>query len=511
MMNMNARPLLLALALAGATRLPAQGASSLPRSTPERQGISSSAILSFVQAADTGIDMMNSFMVVRHGKVVAEGWWGPYDAKTPHIFYSLSKSFTSTAVGLAVAEGKLSLDDQVLKFFPEDAPAEPSANLKAMRVRDLLRMSAGHQTEASLWSAAASASNERLTKMFLAHAVPFKPGTHFLYNSPATYMLSAITQKATGMTVLDYLRPRLFDPLGIENPSWLASAQGVSMGAFGLMARTEDIAKMGQLYLQKGMWKGKQLVPAAWVAEATARQTSNGSAPASDWDQGYGFQFWQSRHGYRGDGAYGQYMLVLPEQDAVVAITSGVRDMQAVMNLVWTKLLPAMSAHPLAEDVATQRALKTKLGGLAVRTPTGRPSSALASQVSGRWYELPENDRGLRAVALDFASGSATLLVRSASGDTRTPIGAGSWVRSSSGFTNGINHLLSVPEGTPIAASGGWTRDSVFTVKLVGPETPFYSLMTFRFDGDRLLLDGEYNVNFGPTKQSQLIGSVARP
>jgi CubicO group peptidase (beta-lactamase class C family) len=508
---MNARPLLLALVLAGAARLPAQSASSLPRSTPERQGISSSAILSFVQAADTGIDMMNSFMLVRHGQVVAEGWWSPYDAKAPHIFYSLSKSFTSTAVGLAVSEGKLSLDDLVLKFFPEDAPAEPSANLKSMRVRDLLRMSAGHQTEASLWSGAAGASADRLTKTFLAHPVPFKPGTHFLYNSPATYMLSAITQKAVGMTVLDYLRPRLFDPLGIENPSWLASPQGVSLGAFGLMARTEDIAKMGQLYLQKGVWKGKQLIPATWVAEATARQTSNGSAPTSDWDQGYGYQFWQSRHGYRGDGAFGQYMLVLPEQDAVVAITSGVRDMQTVMNLVWTKLLPAMSKGALSEDFATQRALKTKLADLAVRTPSGRPTSALASQVSKRWYELPENDGGIRAIALDLTSGSPALLVRSASGETRTPIGIGSWVRSATGFTNGINHLLSVPERTPVAASGAWTGDSVFTLKLVGPETPFYSLMTFRFDGDRLLVDGEYNVSFGPTKQKQLVGAVARP
>ena len=143
--------LIVAMAFATASRLSAQLAPALPRSSPERQGISSSAILSFVQAADTGFDAMHSFMLVRHGHVVAEGWWEPYDAKTPHMFYSLSKSFTSTAVGLAIADGKLSLDDQVLKFFPEDAPAEPSANLRAMRVRDLLRMSTGHQTEASLW------------------------------------------------------------------------------------------------------------------------------------------------------------------------------------------------------------------------------------------------------------------------------------------------------------------------------------------------------------------------
>jgi len=331
-------------------------ARSLPRSSPEKQGISSTDILDFVETADKQIDTMNSFMLVRHGNVVAEGWWGPYDSTTPHILYSLSKSFTSTAVGLAISEGKMSLDDQVLKFFPEDAPAEPSANLKAMRVRDLLRMATGHQSEAAI-----RADGAPWTKTFLAHPVPFKPGTHFLYNSPATYMLSAIVQKVTGMTVLDYLKPRLFEPLGIDTPTWVASPQGISAGAYGLSVRTEDIARFGQLYLQKGNWKGKQLIPSAWVEEATARQTSNGSSPNSDWDQGYGYQFWRSRHNtYRGDGAFGQYCMVIPELDAVVAITSGVRDMQSVMNLVWTKLLPAMKSDHLPEDRAARQKLEPR-------------------------------------------------------------------------------------------------------------------------------------------------------
>ena len=181
---------------------------------------------------------------------------GPVHAPTPaHALFSLSKSFTSTAVGLAVAEGKLSIDDPVLKFFPDEAPADPSANLKAMRLSDLLRMSTGHQTEPP------RQPNEPWAKTFLAHPVPFKPGTHFLYNTSATYMLSAAVQKATGQTVLDYLKPRLFEPLGIEKPTWEASPQGISAGGYGLSVRTEDIAKFGQLYLQKGKWQGKQLVP----------------------------------------------------------------------------------------------------------------------------------------------------------------------------------------------------------------------------------------------------------
>src|SRR5215510_1663473 len=357
---MNVRALLFALALAGATRLDAQGTSALPRSTPERQGVSSAGILGFVQAADTAVDAMNSFMLVRHGQVVAEGWWSPYDAETPHVLYSLSKSFTSTAVGLAISEGKLSLDDQVLKFFPEDAPTQPSDNLRAMRVRDLLRMATGNQTEAQLRDAATK--NEPWTRIFLAHPVPFKPGTHFLYNSPGTYMLSALVQKVTGMTVLDFLRPRLFQPLGFKDPTWVTSPQGISAGAYGLMVRTGEVARFGQLYLQKGVWQGRQIIPTAWVEEATARQTSNGSAPTSDWDQGYGYQFWRCRHNaYRGDGAFGQYCIVIPEQDAVVAITSGVRNMQSVMNLAWDKLLPAMKSKSLPEDAGARSKLAAKL------------------------------------------------------------------------------------------------------------------------------------------------------
>jgi CubicO group peptidase (beta-lactamase class C family) len=290
---------------------------------------------------------------------VTEAWWEPESAIKPHVLWSLSKSFTSTAVGLAVAEGKLSIDDPVLKFFPDQAPTEPPANLKAMRVRDLLTMSTGHQDEVNL-------RNEKdWTRAFLAHPVPHKPGTHFKYNTPATYMQSAIVQKVTGQTVLDYLKPRLFEPLGIESPKWDSSPEGISLGGYGLFLRTEDIAKFGQLYLQKGQWQGKQLVPAEWIEQATSKQVSNGSDPSRDWDQGYGFQFWRCRHdAYRGDGRDGQFCIVLPKLDAVIAITANTGDMQAELNVVWDKLLPAFSDKPLAENPAGVAKLKESIAKL---------------------------------------------------------------------------------------------------------------------------------------------------
>ncbi len=326
---------------------------ALPRATPESQGVSSAAILDFLETADRTVNSMHSVMIVRHGKVIAEAWWSPESPDKPHVLWSLSKSFCSTGVGLAVAEGKLSVDDPVLKFFPDEAPAQPSQNLKGMRVRDLLTMSTGHQNEVAL------RETKTWTKAFLAHDVPHKPGAHFCYNTPATYMQSAIVKKVTGENLVDYLKPRLFDPLGIDAPKWDASPEGISLGGYGLYLKTEDIAKFGQLYLQGGKWNGVQLIPSEWVEMATSKQVSNGSDPSRDWDQGYGFQFWRCRHGaFRGDGKDGQFCIVMPNQDVVVAITANTGDMQAELNVVWDKLLPALGESPLSEDPSGVAKLK---------------------------------------------------------------------------------------------------------------------------------------------------------
>ena len=476
----------------------------LPRSSPEEQGVSSSAILAFVEAADEKIDSMNSFMLVRHGHVITEGWWSPYDAKSRHMLFSLSKSFTSTAVGLLIHEGKLALDDEVLKFFLEEAPAEPSANLKAMRIRDLLCMSAGHQTEVSL-----SDTKETWTRAFLDHPVMHKPGTHFLYNTPATYMLSAIVQKVTGMTLLDYLRPRLFEPIGIAGPTWATSPQGISLGGYGLSVRTEDIARFGQLYLRKGVWMGKQLVPSSWVELATARQTSTGSNPKSDWEQGYGYQFWRCRHDlYRGDGAFGQFCIVMPAQDAVIAITSGGRDMQAVMDLVWEKLLPAFKAGALPADSPARERLKTKLSGLRVRPVLGQAISPLAASISGKRYLFPENSRKIEAMQLEFKAGGATLLVRGTGRASQIECQPGTWQKGKAAFVNGVGGSMIEGPEQPIAASGAWTADDTFTLKLCLYETPFYTTLKFRVKGEELVLDSEHNVAFGSTSVPQLVGKL---
>jgi CubicO group peptidase (beta-lactamase class C family) len=466
----------------------------LPRSSPESQGIASSEILAFIETAEKEIDALHSFMLVRHGRVVAEGWWAPYGPEIPHMLYSLSKSFTSTAVGMAVAEGRMSVDDLVLAAFPEQGPVEASAHLKAMRVRDLLRMATGHHAEPAV------RSETNWIKAFLAEEVAHKPGTFFLYNTPATFMLSAMVQKATGTTVLDYLRPRLFGPLGIENPTWGASPEGITLGGYGLSVRTEDVARLGQLYLQRGQWRGRQLLPAEWVAEATSRQIANGSNPSSDWDQGYGYQFWRCRHNaFRGDGAFGQYCIVMPDQDAVVAITSGVRDMQSVMNLVWDRLLPAMRAAALPPDPAAHQSLEQRLAQLRLPPPAGASSSPQAAAVTGMLYQFPKNDSLIESVRLESVDGDVvTLEVRRDGVDQRLISAHGDWRENR--FSMGASPAQRA------AVSGAWVDEDTYVVKICFHETPHHLTLRMRFSGDELFLDSEYNVAFGPTKLPRLIG-----
>ncbi len=406
---------------------------SLLRSTPEAEGVSSQNIINFLDAASKSNHEFHSIMIVRHGKVVVEGWWNPYAADLKHTMYSVSKSFTATAVGFAVAEKKLSVEDKVISFFPELTPSTISPNLEALRVKHLLSMSVGMQPEPS-----GIATTENWVRSFLAVPIVNEPGTKFLYNSAATYMLSAIVQKVTCVKVIDYLKPRLFNQLGIAGIDWEVDGQGINVGGWGLRVKTEDMAKFGQLFLQKGMWNGKQVLPASWVEEAsTMKIMQNPMAPqavkdSSDWLQGYGYQMWRSRnHSYRGDGAFGQYILVLPDQDVVIAITAETSDMQKELNLVWKYLLPAFQDNKLSANAKTYKELKSRLASLALPLPVNQSTTTLEANISGKPFAIISNDRRLESFSLNFTNGVARLTLNTDSLKHQIDFGSGQWVKSS--------------------------------------------------------------------------------
>ncbi len=320
---------------------------ALPRSTPEAEKVNAKGITNYLDAVKKSGQDLHSLMIVRNGKVVYENWFGENAADKPHVMFSVSKTYTATAIGFAVSEGKLKVTDKVISFFPDKLPATVNDNLRALEIRHLLTMSSGHDVEPGR-------DGDEWLKTFFASPFVHKPGTEFLYNSMATYVLSAIIQKVTGEKLIDYLYPRLFRPLGIVGAVWEESPEGINIGGWGLYVKTEDMAKLGLFILQKGKWNGKQLLPESWFDEATRSHIA--SLPAgtkredlkmkpkdSDWLQGYGYQMWRSRHNsFRADGARGQYILILPEKNTVIAITAQINDMQAELNLVWKYLLPAL-------------------------------------------------------------------------------------------------------------------------------------------------------------------------
>ena len=300
--------------------------------------------------ADSAVEM-HSIMVVQNGKVLAEKQFAP---DTAHIMNSVSKTFTSTAVGFAVHEGLLQLDDKIVDLFPDSVPENASDTLRRVTLRHLLTMNSGHAIDPTHH---ARSDDGDWIRAFMEWPLKYEPGTCFCYNSLGTYLLSAAVQKVTGEKIVDYLEPRLWKPLGIEKPHWLESPAGINTGGWGLYLKTEDMARMGLCILNGGKFCGRQVIPADWVSQMGARQVSCcpaglneeklkelGLDPSlSDWLQGYGFQMWRCRHNaFRADGANGQYILILPDQNAVIATTAYVKDMQKELNLIWDNLLPAL-------------------------------------------------------------------------------------------------------------------------------------------------------------------------
>jgi CubicO group peptidase (beta-lactamase class C family) len=314
------------------------------------QGIDPIGLDAFVEALDVDPRVEpHGLIVQRHGRRVVETYWAPHRAGQLRLVYSLSKTFTGTALALALGEGRLSLDDLATDHLP-DLMAGADERTRRMRVRHLASMSSGHDREMLLDAFVQDPTDA--VRGFFQLPPPHEPGTIFAYNQPPVLALATLLQRLTGQRLVDYLRPRLVEPLGMGDLRWSQYQPGVDLGFSGVYTDLDAVARLGQLHLDDGMWNGERLLPEGWVAQAGAPQIANPDEPNPDWRQGYGFQLWMSQHGYRGDGAYGQYMLVLPEHDTVVALFSCTEDMQVVLDHAWTHLLPALGSDPQPRTTA---------------------------------------------------------------------------------------------------------------------------------------------------------------
>ncbi|HMQ07161.1 MAG TPA: serine hydrolase [Saprospiraceae bacterium] len=447
----------------------AKTSTGLPISTPEAEGVSSEGILSFLDAVEKGNNELHSVILLRHGNVIVEGYWSPYRKDLKHVMFSASKSFTSIGVGLAIAENKLNLTDKVISFFPNAIPNTLSMYMKDLTVQDLLKMSTGMNSD-PLFEARGSTD---WPLSFFSTSIEKKPGTVFKYNNMATVMLSAIVQKATGEKLLDFLKPRLFDPLDIKNFSWDETPEGYTFGTIGLKIQSDDMAKFGQMLIQKGQWKGQQIIPQIWVEEATTLQIEtyepDNHLPKelNDWAQGYGYQFWRGRNNsYRADGLGGQFIIVLPDYEAVVVLTSAASNTQEVLDMVWDHLLPAMHNQPLAQNKEATVELANRIAYLTTgpffSTDTVSP---ISDSISDKRIEMAPNEAGILSIKIKFENSDAHIQIERKEGNYKFIAGKDDWKYSQSQ----LHTLVDSPrpldsENIQVASKYSWTDES--TMKL---------------------------------------------
>ena len=470
-----------AAALAAAT-----ASAYLEKATPESQGVVSKAISDYIDACESKLDGIHSFVLVRHGKLIAEGYWAPFSADRTHLLYSHSKSFTSTAAGFLVDDGKLDLDERIVDIFPEYVPENPSRYLLDMRVRDLLTMNDGQDKEAHY-----NDPTGDWVKAFFNNKIPRCPGTGFKYDSCATHVVAAIVEKKSGKKLMDFLEERFFSKLGIKGAWSNTSPTGVACGGWGMNMKTRDLAKFGLLYLNEGEWNGERVISRDWVRLATAKQTATDRKGDGDWCQGYGFQFWRCRHNcYRADGAFGQYTVVMPDQDAVISITAGLSDMGKELQLVWDHLLPAMKDAPLPEDPAASAALEKRCKDLAF-CPVLRlvaSTAPLAGEKSlGAKFALEGEQKRFffKEVSLSEKGEGWEIAIEGECGPQKIPVGSGKWEFGAM-LLNNCKHegLGTLPGVQHTAASGGWTAPDTFYAKVFLVDTPWWFGFTFKFNAD---------------------------
>ncbi|HNP24443.1 MAG TPA: serine hydrolase [Panacibacter sp.] len=483
-------------------------AQSLKRSTPGKEGVAAAGILQFIDAAEHSKNELHSFILMRHGNIVAEGWWNPYAPGLKHTMYSCSKSFTATAIGFAVQEKLVKLDDKVVSFFPGDLPAAVSDNLAKLTVKDVLIMSDGQDPDPSFTVAS---RDTNWVRGFFNTPIINEPGTKFLYNSLGTYMLSAIVQKVTGQTTLSYLRPRLFEPLGISGIDWEEDTRGINTGGWGLRLKTEDMAKFAQLFLQKGKWQGKQVLPAGWAEEASSMKImQDPNAPqskkdSSDWLQGYCYQMWRCRNNaFRGDGAFGQYMIVMPDKDAVMAITCETADMQNEINLVWQYILPALKDSGVPKDKANEKQLKKKLKSLALPTPANN-SSPIEAAIDTKTFVAAANDKQIRGLAFDFDKGVCHFTLKTDTATFNIDFTAGSWAdgttnKPAPSLTAAAKEQTAFLYPAKIAGAYTWKDDHTLELTLRYIESPHSQIITCSFNGNDVTVDMSNSLDFGSKK-----------
>ncbi len=488
--------------------------------SPEEVGIRSEDILSYIEALEASQTEMHGLMIMRHGKLCAQGWWAPFGPNVRHGLQSHTKTYAATAVGIAYTEGLLRLDERLIDIFPEESPAQPSENLKLLTVRDVLCMGCGMDTMPF--------NSPDWIREFLHTPVNHKPGTTYMYNSTGSTLLGAIVRKKTGLGLHDYLTPRLFNKIGIDpdNLRWMCMADGMEVGGGGLFATTEDNFRLMKLYADGGVWEGERILSEDYVKLATTNQNDSATEAlnnpeATDNFLGYGFQIWmcKPKGAYRADGAMGQFTIVLPEQDMIIGITEtavGAHWAQSTLDITWDFVAKVTAQQPLPENKEAQTLLQNKLRRLNIGNPPCQPFSPWAEKISGRKITLQSGvftpfagsfmvgsqPDAITEFRLDFDVYGCVWHLTTASGRTET-------IRVSTGGIRYTNLLGKLEDWNQLyLCDGWWPEENVFQMHCRWLETCLQDVYTLTFEGSTVSIKAESNSPWQFAKQEPITAVV---
>lgn len=469
----------------------------LLRDAPRAVGLDARAVEAFLDEAAAANLEIHSLMIHRRDRVVVEGWRWPYHAARPRMTHSFTKSITACAIGLAIDEGYFKLTDTVVSFFPDELPPVVDDKLKTMTVEDLLTMRTGHAAETSgaVWRGIKTSWIAEFFKI----PIVTQPGTTFVYTSAASYMLSAILTKTTGMTMHAFLKPRLLEPMGITGETWDVGPDGINPGGNGFTCTTANMLKFGVLHAQGGLWEGRRLLPAAWVAAATQRHGGNN----------YGYHWVAAEDGlYYALGIFVQMAVVIPAAGATINLTCAIENSKLLLPILRKHLPGAFHDAPL-EDAGTDARLSAHLAALAVSPKLSGASSPRAQDISGRTYRAAPNTLGITDLSFDFTPGRCVFRLTDGDGTHTVTMGLTEWVESTTGIPGRDLHHGYALRGAVVVAGAVWCDSDTLEMTWIFAETAFRDTVLCRFKGDTVTLDRSVNINSGLRSLPTLHGSRA--
>jgi len=467
----------------------------LPRARPSTVGVDGAKIADFVrEALEAGLEL-HAVMLHRHGHVAVDAAWWPYRTDTPRVMHSVAKSVTACAIGLALEEGRFALNDKVVSFFPEHLPPVVDEKLAAMTVEDLLTMRTGHAAETSgaLWRG----SSESWIAKFFGIPITHPPGGAYVYTSAASYMLAAILSRTTGLTLHDYLKPRLFEPLGIADEQWDIGSDGINPGGNGLTFKPVDLLKIGALHAQNGVWNGRRLLPADWVARATRAYG----------DGGYGYHWVVRPDGsYSALGLFVQMATVFPEAGATLVVVGAIDGSEKIAPFIDRWMPEAFNGGSAEGDAA----LDAVLSDLHRPRPLNSVRANTPRLVDGVTYRLEDNPVGARTVRLDFHKDACVFTLVDTAGEHVIAAGRRTWIAGVTDMPGRDLHHGYALQGARVLAGAEQINETTTRLTWIFPDTAFRDTVWCRFEGERLTLTRTVNVNSGALAWPELAGTADR-